>query len=76
MKNTNISPLAPLDRFGVQGHVSPGFEGVRESFAENFVRRRKLGGACCAYYRGEKVVDLWGVLETSRLAIPGSKTPW
>ena len=44
----------------VEGHVSPGFEPVREAFAENFARRGELGGACCAYYRGEKVVDLWG----------------
>jgi CubicO group peptidase (beta-lactamase class C family) len=27
---------------------------------ENFSRRHELGGACCVYYRGEKVVDLWG----------------
>jgi hypothetical protein len=33
----------------VQGHVSPGFEHVRETFAENFVRRHELGGACTAY---------------------------
>jgi CubicO group peptidase (beta-lactamase class C family) len=44
----------------VHGHVSPGFEKVRDTFAENFVRRHELGGACTAYYRGEKVVDLWG----------------
>jgi CubicO group peptidase (beta-lactamase class C family) len=44
----------------VEGHVSPGFEGVREAFAENFIRRGELGGACSAYVRGEKVVDLWG----------------
>jgi CubicO group peptidase (beta-lactamase class C family) len=44
----------------VQGHVSSGFERVRDTFAENFGRRDELGGACCAYYRGEKVVDLWG----------------
>jgi CubicO group peptidase (beta-lactamase class C family) len=45
---------------GVEGHVQHGFEAVREAFAENFTRRRELGGACCAYHRGEKVVDLWG----------------
>jgi CubicO group peptidase (beta-lactamase class C family) len=45
---------------GVEGHVSPGFEAVRAAFQENFERRGELGGACCAYYRGEKVVDLWG----------------
>jgi CubicO group peptidase (beta-lactamase class C family) len=33
---------------------------VREAFVENFARRRELGGACCAYHHGEKVVDLWG----------------
>jgi CubicO group peptidase (beta-lactamase class C family) len=44
----------------VQGHVSSGFEHVRDTFAENFVRRHELGGACTAYYRGEKVVDVWG----------------
>jgi CubicO group peptidase (beta-lactamase class C family) len=33
---------------------------VREAFVENFVRRRELGGACCAFVHGEKVVDLWG----------------
>ena len=44
----------------VKGHVSAGFEAVRDAFAENFSRRHELGGACCVYYRGEKVVDLWG----------------
>jgi CubicO group peptidase (beta-lactamase class C family) len=44
----------------IEGYVAPGFEAVREAFAENFERRRELGGACCVYQRGEKVVDLWG----------------
>jgi CubicO group peptidase (beta-lactamase class C family) len=44
----------------IQGHVSAGFEAVRDAFAENFSRRHELGGACCVYHRGEKVVDLWG----------------
>ncbi len=44
----------------VQGHVTRGFEAVREAFVENFARRHELGGACCAYHHGEKVVDLWG----------------
>jgi CubicO group peptidase (beta-lactamase class C family) len=42
------------------GHVKPGFEAVRDAFAENFTRRNELGAACCVYYRGEKAVDLWG----------------
>jgi CubicO group peptidase (beta-lactamase class C family) len=49
-------------RDDIEGHVSPGFEAVREAFAENFSRRHELGGACCAYHRGEKVLDLWGGL--------------
>jgi CubicO group peptidase (beta-lactamase class C family) len=44
----------------IEGQVSRGFEAVREAFAENFTRRHELGGACCVYHRGEKVVDLWG----------------
>lgn len=47
-------------RIDVEGHVSPGFESVRDVFAENFARRHELGGAVCAYYQGQKVVDLWG----------------
>jgi CubicO group peptidase (beta-lactamase class C family) len=54
--------VATLDRVIVEGRVSPGFEAVRDAFEENFARRGELGGACCAYYRGEKIVDLWGGL--------------
>src|SRR5262245_38705102 len=44
----------------IEGHVDRGFERVGDAFAENFAHRRELGGACCAYLHGEKVVDLWG----------------
>lgn len=44
----------------ISGFVKQGFEAVREAFFENFERRHELGAACCIYYRGEKVVDLWG----------------
>lgn len=44
----------------IEGQVRPGFEPVRDAFAENFSRRGERGGGCCVYYRGEKVVDLWG----------------
>jgi CubicO group peptidase (beta-lactamase class C family) len=44
----------------ISGSVTPGFEAVREAFVENFTRRGELGAACCIYYQGEKVVDLWG----------------
>ena len=55
----------------VEGYVSRGFEDVRRVFAENFVRRRELGAACCAYRRGEKVVDLWGGVRNRE-----TREPW
>jgi CubicO group peptidase (beta-lactamase class C family) len=54
----------------IEGHVSRGFEIVRETFADNFARRGELGGACCAYRRGEKVVDLWGGARNKRTGEP------
>lgn len=53
-----------------EGHVSHGFEAVREAFADNFAQRRELGGACCAYHRGEKVVDLWGGVRNMQTGDP------
>jgi CubicO group peptidase (beta-lactamase class C family) len=54
----------------VEGRVKPGFEAVQAVFAENFVHRRELGGACCAYYRGEKVVDIWGGIRNKKTGEP------
>ena len=48
------------NRVDVQGYVAPGFERVHDTFAENLAARHELGGACCAYYRGQKTVDIWG----------------
>src|SRR3974377_518523 len=48
-------------RMGVaQGTTAPGFEGVRDVFEQNFAKGLEIGAAFSAYYRGEKVVDLWG----------------
>ena len=33
---------------------------VKTAFEANFAQRGELGGACCVYHNGEKVVDLWG----------------
>jgi CubicO group peptidase (beta-lactamase class C family) len=54
----------------VIGHVSPGFEGVRDAFRDNFAHRHELGGACCAYRYGEKVVDLWGGIRNRQTGDP------
>ena len=42
----------------VEGEVAPGFEGVRERFAEEL--RHGGGAAVAVYVDGEPVVDLWG----------------
>lgn len=62
---------ATHDLVTVEGHVSRGFEAVRETFADNFVRRGELGGACCACDKGEMVVDLWGGIRDKQ-----SGEPW
>jgi CubicO group peptidase (beta-lactamase class C family) len=55
----------------VGGFVAPGFEEVRVEFERNFARRGELGAAVAAYWRGEKVVDLWGGRRT-----PEGDEPW
>jgi CubicO group peptidase (beta-lactamase class C family) len=65
-----VMSAAVLEHVTVQGLVSRGFEAVREAFADNFTRRGELGGACCVYHRGEKVVDLWGGIANKRTGEP------
>jgi len=55
----------------IQGQVAAGFESVRDVFAENFAKRNELGGACCVYLLGEKVVDLWAGVRNKE-----SREPW
>jgi CubicO group peptidase (beta-lactamase class C family) len=65
-----MKSVAAPTRDVVHGYVSPGFDPVREAFAENFAERRELGGGCCVYYRGEKVVDLWGGIRNKQTGEP------
>src|SRR6516225_5956781 len=55
---------------GIHGQVSRGCEVVREAFTVNFAERRELGGACCAFVHGEKVVDLWGGIRNKQTDEP------
>lgn len=55
----------------IDGLVAPGFEEVRAEFERNFTHRGEIGAAIAAYWRGEKVVDLWG----GRRA-PDGDAPW
>jgi len=61
---------AGLERVAVDGVVAPGCEVVRDAFAENFTRRGEVGGACCAYWHGEKIVDLWGGIRNKHTGEP------
>ncbi len=62
--------MAGSDNIAIQGQVSRGFEAVRQAFADNFAQRYELGGACCVYHKGEKVVDLWGGIRNKRTGEP------
>jgi CubicO group peptidase (beta-lactamase class C family) len=44
----------------ISGFVTQGFAAVRGAFAENFVRRHELGGACAVFHHGDAVADIWG----------------
>jgi CubicO group peptidase (beta-lactamase class C family) len=61
-----MRPIAPIG-----GSVARGFEEVRTEFERNFAERGEIGAAVAAYWRGEKVVDLWGGFRT-----PERDAPW
>jgi CubicO group peptidase (beta-lactamase class C family) len=44
----------------IDGWTAAGFEGVRETFEQNFAKGLEVGAAFTAYHRGRPVVDLWG----------------
>jgi CubicO group peptidase (beta-lactamase class C family) len=44
----------------VGGDVEPGYEGVRDAFANNFVEHGEQGASYAFYVDGVKVVDIWG----------------
>jgi CubicO group peptidase (beta-lactamase class C family) len=56
--------------FAISGHAEPGFEGVADAFAENFVSRNELGAACSMYVDGTAVVDLWGGTRNHKTGAP------
>ncbi len=44
----------------IQGQCAPGFERVKDTFAENFKSKGEVGAAFSAFRHGECIVDLWG----------------
>jgi CubicO group peptidase (beta-lactamase class C family) len=43
----------------INGHVAPGFEGVREAFAAHFESGAEVGASFAIYKDGDYLVDLW-----------------
>lgn len=60
-----------MKKIFIAGEVAKGFEKVRREFEKNFEERGELGAACAVYYRGEKIVDLWGGYRDGK-----KQTPW
>lgn len=48
---------------GIWGYTAPGFERVRDDFEQIFKAGNEKNAQVTAYYRGEKVVDLWGTYD-------------
>ena len=69
-KRRNAIAAEAANGVEIHGFVSPGFEAVRDVFAENFARRREVGAACCVYHKGERVVDLWGGVRNKATSEP------
>lgn len=44
----------------ISGNVRPGFEAVREAFAQNFEKRHEVGASVAVVRNGQYLVDLWG----------------
>lgn len=70
---SSVAPSSPhpvRNTIDVDGFVHPGFESVADAFIDNFTKRKELGGACCVYHHGEKIIDLWGGLRNKTTGEP------
>jgi CubicO group peptidase (beta-lactamase class C family) len=54
----------------VKGTVASGFDRVREAFQAGFDGDKEIGAACSAYWRGDKVMDLWGGVRDRKHDLP------
>jgi CubicO group peptidase (beta-lactamase class C family) len=53
-----------------QGYAEDRFASLADVFRANFAERGELGAAVCVYYRGRKVVDLWGGARDPKTGAP------
>ncbi len=58
------------DEIEIGGTVEPGFEGVREAFAANFVEHGEVGAGFSLVVDGRTVVDLWGGVADAATGAP------
>jgi CubicO group peptidase (beta-lactamase class C family) len=49
-----------LGNLKISGELDPKFSSVLHEFIENFTDRGETNAQCTVYYKGRKVVDLWG----------------
>jgi CubicO group peptidase (beta-lactamase class C family) len=52
-----MSDAATLD---IKGDIAPGFEGVRDAFANNFASAGDVGASFAIWKDGKYLVDIWG----------------
>ena len=55
-----VEAADPLNNFKITGEVDQQFIPVLHEFIENFTNRGETNAQCAVYYKGKKVVDLWG----------------
>jgi CubicO group peptidase (beta-lactamase class C family) len=54
----------------IHGECDERFRAVRDAFLANFTERGEVGSAVAVYYRGRKVVDLWGGVQDKETRVP------
>ena len=52
----------------IEGTYHSQFLSVYQAFMDNFARYGEIGASLCIWYRGKKVVDLWGGFHLSALS--------
>ena len=65
---------SPMTTPPLDGRVAPGFEPVREAFADVVAAQPGTGAAVAAWSDGRWVVDLWGGWADAGRTIPGGAT--
>ncbi|NHJ38789.1 MAG: beta-lactamase family protein [Asgard group archaeon] len=71
--NPTNNRILEMENYHISGFAKQGFEAVQEVFIKNFKQNKELGAACCIYYQGEKVVDLWGGIRNKSTGEPWEK---